>query len=135
MREALTKKQSISALRGYSGKKGTLFWFLVSLFLLAIISLPPSPMFFSELYGFGAMIETAKHGDHMLAMIFAVSLLLILLSVIFYRFVAIYQSMKYEGKEEEKKVYASELFALVIFALCLASLMLPASLDYLRSIA
>jgi hypothetical protein len=43
--------------------------------------------------------------------------------------------MKYEGQEEEKKVYASELFALVIFALCLAALMLPASLDYLRSIA
>ena len=80
------------------------------------------------------MIETAKHSDHMLAMITAVLFLLILLSVIFYRFVAIYQSMKYEGKEEEKTVYISELFALIIFALCLASLLLPVSLDYLRSI-
>ncbi len=133
--ESNGKYRIAGALRGYRGKKGTLFWFLVSLFLLAIISLPPSPMFFSELYGFGAMMETAKHSDHMLAMIAAILLLLILLSVIFYRFVAIYQSMKYEGKEEEKKVYASELFALVIFALCLAALMLPASLDYLRSIA
>ena len=121
-------------MRGYKGKKGQLFWILVSLFILAIISLPPSPMFFSELYGFGAMIETAKQSHHMLAMIGAILLLLMLLSVIFYRFIAIYQSMKYEGEEEEKRVYSSELFALLIFACCLAALLMPASLDYLRSI-
>jgi len=60
--------------------------------------------------------------------------LLGLLSIIFYRFVAIYQSMKYEGKEEEKTVYTSELFALVIFAISLMALLLPSSLAYLRSI-
>ncbi len=132
--ESNGKYRIAGALRGYKGERGTLFWVLVSLFLLAIISLPPSPMFFSELYGFAAMIHTAKQSHHMLAMIGAVLLLLILLSVIFYRFVVVYQSMKYEGKAEEKKVYSSELAALLLFAVCLAALLLPASLDYLRSI-
>ncbi len=132
--ESRGKYRIAGALRGYKGKKGQLFWILVSLFILAIISLPPSPMFFSELYGFGAMIETAKQSHHMLEMIGAILLLLMLLSVIFYRFIAIYQSMKYEGEEEEKRVYPSELFALLIFACCLAALLLPASLDYLRNI-
>jgi len=133
--ESNGKYKIAGALRGYKGKKGTLFWFLVSLFLLAIISLPPSPMFFSELYGFGAMINTAKGSNHILAMIGAVLFLLVLLSIIFYRFVAIYQSMKYEGKEEEKTVYTSELFALIIFAISLMSLLLPSTLAYLRSIS
>lgn len=133
--ESNGKYKIAGALRGYKGAKGTLFWFLVSLFLLAIISLPPSPMFFSELYGFGAMITTAKAGNHMLAMIGAILFLLALLSVIFYRFIAIYQSMKYEGKEEEKTVYSSELFALVIFAISLMALLLPSSLAYLKSIS
>jgi hydrogenase-4 component F len=121
------------ALRGYSGKRGALFWFLVSLFLMAIISLPPSPMFFSELYGFGAMIDNARQSHHMIAMIFAVLFLLLLLSVIFYKFVAVYQSMKYEGVQNHKKVYQSEIFALVIFALSILTLLLPVSLEYLRS--
>ncbi|RRS32736.1 MAG: hydrogenase [Epsilonproteobacteria bacterium (ex Lamellibrachia satsuma)] len=133
--ESNGKYRIAGALRGYKGMKGALFWFFVSLFLLAIVSLPPSPMFFSELYGFGAMIETAKQSDHMLAMIGAVLFLLILLSVIFYRFVAIYQSMKYEGEENEKKVYTSELFALVIFTLSLMVLLLPSSMAFLRSIS
>jgi hydrogenase-4 component F len=122
------------ALKGYSGKKGAIFWFLVSLFLLAIVSLPPSPIFFSELYGFSAMIEMAKHSDHLLAMIGAILLLLILLSVIFYRFVAIYQSMKYEGETIEKKVYTGELFALVIFAVALVALLAPSSMAFLRGV-
>ncbi len=133
--ESNGKYKIAGALRGYKGKKGTLFWFLVSLFLLAIISLPPSPMFFSELYGFGAMISNAKQSNHMLAMIGAVLFLLILLSIIFYRFVAIYQAMKYEGKEEEKTVYGSELFALVVFAISLVTLLFPATLTYLKSIS
>ena len=122
------------ALKGYKGKKGTLFWFLVSLFLLAIISLPPSPMFFSELYGFGAMISTAKQSEHILAMIGAILLLLILLSIIFYRFVVIYQSMKYEGEKESKEVYVSELFALVIFTISLMAFGLPSVISYLKGI-
>jgi hydrogenase-4 component F len=133
--ESNGKYKIAGALRGYKGIKGTLFWFLVSLFLLAIISLPPSPMFFSELYGFGAMISTAKASNHMLLMIGAILFLLILLSIIFYRFVAIYQSMKYEGEAQEKKVYRSELFALVLFAISLMGLLLPQTLAYLRSIS
>ena len=132
--ESQGKYRIAGALRGYYGLKGQLFWILVSLFLLAIISLPPSPMFFSELYGFGAMIATAKAGHHLPAMLLAVFVLLVLLSVIFYRFVAIYQSMKYEGKAESKKVYTSELLALLLFALSLAALLLPQSMVYLRSI-
>ena len=132
--ESNGKYKIAGALRGYKGVKGTIFWFLVSLFLLAIISLPPSPMFFSEIYGFGAMISTAKSSHHMLAMIGAIFFLLGLLSIIFYRFVAIYQSMKYEGEEEEKTVYTSELVALVIFAISLMALLLPSSLAYLKSI-
>ncbi len=59
--ESQGKYRIAGALRGYKGKSGTLFWFLVSLFLLAIISLPPSPMFFSELYGFGAIYQSMKY--------------------------------------------------------------------------
>ena len=132
--ESNGKYRMAGALRGYYGWRGTLFWFLLSLFLLAIISLPPSPMFFSELYGFGAMIETAKASHNILGMIGAVLLLLILLSVIFYRFVAVYQSMKYEGESRTKEVYSGELFALAIFAVGLIVLLLPSSMSYLRSI-
>jgi len=122
------------ALRGYRGIRGNIFYFLVSLFMLAIISLPPSPMFFSEIYGFGAMIDNAKESHHLLAMLGAITLLLILLSIIFYRFVHIYQSMKYEGAVVEKKVYASEIFALIIFAISLIALITPSSMAFLKSI-
>ena len=133
--ESNGKYRIAGALRGYIGKKGATFWFLVSLFLLAIISVPPSPMFFSEIYGFSAMIDIAKGSHHILAMIGVILLLLILLSVIFYKFVAIYQSMKYEGEEKPKKVYTSELFALIIFAISLLVLLLPVSMNFLRSIS
>jgi len=132
--ESNGKYKIAGALRGYKGKKGTIFWFLVSLFILAIISLPPSPMFFSELYGFSAMITIAKQSNHTLAMIGAILLLLVLLSVIFYRFITIYQSMKYSGEEKEKIVYKSEIFSLVIFAISLIVLLLPKTFVYLRSI-
>ncbi len=133
--ESQGKYKIAGALRGYSGKRGALFWFLVSLFLLALISLPPSPLFFSELYGFGAMIDTAKSSHHLLAMLGAIFLLLLLLSVIFYKFVELYQAMKYEGASHEKQVYAGELIALVLFACALMALLLPASLRYLRGVA
>ena len=133
--ESNGKYRIAGALRGYTGKGGTLFWFLVSLFFLAVISLPPSPMFFSELYGFGAMIHVAKNGDHLLAMIGAILLLLILLSIIFYKFVEIYQSMKYEGQTHTKKVYKSELFSLLIFAISLIALLSPFVINYLKGIA
>ncbi len=132
--ESNGKYKMAGALRGYKGKKGTLFWFLVSLFLLAVISLPPSPMFFSELYGFGAMIQVAKEGHHLLAMLVAISVLLILLSIIFYKFVEVYQSMKYEGETQTKTVYTSELVALCIFAIALVVLVSPPVMDYLRMI-
>ena len=133
--ESNGKYRIAGALKGYSGKKGALFWFLVSLFLLAVVSLPPSPMFFSEIYGFGSMINVAKQGNHLFAMIGAILLLLILLSIIFYKFVEVYQSMKYEGEAHEKKVYATELFSLIIFAISLIVLVTPPVMNYLRSIS
>ena len=122
------------ALNGYFGLKGKIFSFLVGLFMLAIISLPPSPMFFSEIYGFGAMIDNAKSSNYLLMMLGAILVLLILLSIIFYKFVAIYQSMKYEGEEKVKIVYSSEVLALSIFAIGLILLLLPSSLAFLRGI-
>jgi len=133
--ESSGKYKMAGALKGYRGRKGTLFWFLVSLFLLAVISLPPSPMFFSELYGFGSMIKTAKTGNFLLAMLGVISILLVLLSVIFYKFIEIYQSMKYEGREEEKKVYTSELVSLMIFAASLVVLITPPVISYLKGIS
>ncbi|MBA1438318.1 MAG: hydrogenase [Epsilonproteobacteria bacterium] len=133
--ESNGKYKMAGALKGYQGEKGALFWFLVSLFLLAVVSLPPSPMFFSEIYGFGAMISVAKHGDHLLAMMGAILILLILLSIIFYKFVEVYQSMKYEGEVYPKKVYASELFALVMFAIALIGLLSSPVIDYLKGIS
>ena len=133
--ESKGKYRLAGALRGYKGKKGSIFWILVSLFILAIVSLPPSPMFFSEIYGFGAMINVAKNEHHILLMIGAILLLLIFLSLIFYKFIAIYQSMKYEGEESEKKVWSTELLALIILAIALTALLLPATFNYLRSIS
>ena len=132
--ESNGKYKIAGALRGYSGTKGNLFWLLVSLFILAIISLPPSPMFFSELYGFGKMIVVAKNSDHLFLMLGAIAFLLILLSIIFYKFVEVYQAMKYEGVEEKKEVYFSEILALVIFALSLMALLTPQAFEYLKTI-
>ncbi len=133
--ESNGKYKIAGALRGYSGFKGKIFYFLTALFLLSIISLPPSPMFFSELYGFGAMVSVAKVHKHLLFMIGAIVILLVLLSIIFYRFVEIYQAMKYEGKEEAKTVYANEVLALVIFAISLFVLLTPWSFEFLRGIS
>jgi len=132
--ESKGKYKIEGTLRGYEGKRGKLFVFLVSLFLLAIISLPPSPLFFSELYGFSAMLEMAKINKYLLAMIMAILFLLILLSVIFYKFIDIYQSMKYEGEEQKKEVYTTEVFALILFALSLLVLLLPVSINFLKGI-
>lgn len=122
------------ALKGYSDAKGKLFGLVASLFLLGIVSVPPSPMFFSELYGFASMVEDARQSHYMLAMIGTILLLLIFLSIIFYRFINIFQSMKYQGETQPKTVYGTELLALIIFAVSLLLLLTPLSLDFLRSI-
>ena len=132
--ESAGKYHFAGALKGYKGVKGKIFWFLVGLFMLAIISLPPSPMFFSEIYGFGAMIDLAKKSDYLVLMLIVIVFIMILISVIFYRFVEVYQSMKYEGEAAEKRVYLSEIIALLIFVISLIVLMLPDSIAYLKSI-
>ncbi len=133
--ESNGKYKIAGALKGYRGIKGKIFYYLTALFLLAIISIPPSPMFFSEIYGFGAMVTMAKEHQHLLLMISAVVVLLILLSIIFYKFIEIYQAMKYEGKEEQKVVYANEVLALIVFAISLIILLTPWSFAFLRSIS
>ena len=130
--ESRGKYHIAGALKGYKGFKGRLFQILVALFMLAIISLPPSPMFFSELFGFSAMIDLAKGSHHLLLMLFGILTILILLSIIFYKFVDVYQTMRYEGEERSKRVYASEVGALVLLAL--ATLALLGSFDFIEKI-
>ncbi len=130
--ESQGKYHIAGALEGYKGVKGRLFWILVGFFMLAIVALPPSPLFFSEIFGFGAMVELAKQSNHLLLMFGAIAFMLLLLGIIFYKFIEVYQSMKYEGEEKLKKVYTSEVSALVLFAIAL--LVLLASFDYLKHI-
>ena len=109
--------------------------FMITAMFLGVISLPPSPMFFSEIYGFKAMIDIAKNSNYFFLMIGAVFVLLILLSIIFYRFVHIYQDMQYtEEEEKEKKVYKSEIIAVFILFISTALLLFPQSFDFIEGI-
>ncbi|QCI27917.1 proton-conducting transporter membrane subunit [Caminibacter pacificus] len=108
--------------------------FMIGAMFLGVISLPPSPMFFSEIYGFKAMIDIAKDSNYFFLMIGAVFILLILLSIIFYRFVHIYQDMQYIGDEKEKTVYKSEMIAILILFISTALLLLPQSFDFIEGI-
>ena len=122
------------SLKGYKTLTGKIFAFIVSLLMLGIISLPPSPMFFSELYGFGGMIALAKTSHHLLLMIGAVLLILFFLAIIFYKFIETYQSMKFEGVEVEKKVYLSETISLVVLTLSTILLLFPQVFTFLKGI-
>ena len=108
--------------------------FMIAAMFLGVISLPPSPMFFSEIYGFKAMIDIAKDSNYFFLMIGAVFILLMLLSIIFYRFVHIYQDMLYAGNDKEKKVYKSEIIAVFILFISTALLLLPQSFDFIEGI-
>jgi len=105
---------------------------LISVLLLGVISLPPSPMFFSEIFGFKAMIDIAKHSHYFFLMIVGILFILILLSIIFYRFVHIYQDTLYEENPKEKVVYKSEKVMLILFIVSLISLLF--SFDYIDNI-
>jgi hydrogenase-4 component F len=107
---------------------------MIAAMFLGVISLPPSPMFFSEIYGFKAMIDIAKDSNYFFLMIGAVFILLMLLSIIFYRFVHIYQDMQYTGEEKEKKIYISEMIAIFILFISTALLLLPQSFDFIEGI-
>jgi hydrogenase-4 component F len=106
---------------------------IISAFLLGVISLPPSPMFFSEIFGFKSMIDIAKHSHYFILMIIGIVFILILLSIIFYKFVNIYQEGMYEEIKIEKKVYTSEKIMLVFFLISLITLLF--SFDYIDVIA
>ncbi len=118
------------SLHGYKNK---LVPILVSLFLLGIISLPPSPMFFSEIYGFKAMIDVSKDSHYFFLMLFGVFMVLVLLSVVFYKFVNVYQEAVYEDDgNNDKVVYKSEIFMLLWFLSALIVVLF--SFDYIKSI-
>ena len=117
-------------LKGYKNKLVPL---LISLLLLGIISIPPSPMFFSEIFGFKAMIDISKNSSYFAWMISAVFLVLVFLSIIFYKFINVYQEGLYEGEEKEKKVYISEILMLILFAISLTALLF--SFNYIKGIA
>jgi hydrogenase-4 component F len=107
---------------------------LISALLLGVISLPPSPMFFSEIFGFKSMIDIAKHSNYFLLMIFGIVFILILLSIIFYKFVNVYQEGLYENdNNKEKKVYVSEKIMLLLFFVSLIALLF--GFDYIDAIA
>ena len=115
------------------GFKNKIIPLLISMLILGVISLPPSPMFFSEIYGFKAMIDISKNSNYFLLMIFSVFMILVFLSVIFYKFVNVYQEALYEeGKEGEKKVYKSEILMLLLFTFSLIALLF--SFDYIKGI-
>ncbi len=117
-----------------SGFKKPIIPIIISLLLLGVISLPPSPMFFSEIYGFKAMIDISKHMNYFLTMIFAVFIILLLISLIFYKFVTVYQEGLYEEKDAKKIVYKSEIIILAIFIISLIALLLPQTFSYIEGI-
>jgi len=107
---------------------------IISAFFLGVISLPPSPMFFSEIYGFKAMVDVARDSNYFILMLVGIFGVLILLSIIFYKFVHIYQDMLYNGDEKEKKVYTSEILAVLILFISTALLLLPQSFEFIKGI-
>ena len=108
--------------------------FIIAAMFLGVISLPPSPMFFSEIYGFKSMIDVAKDSNYFFLMIRAVLTLLLLLSIIFYKFVHIYQDMLYAENKKEKKVYKSEIVAIFILFISTTLLLLPQSFEFIEGI-
>jgi len=59
---------------------------------------------------------------------------MILLSIIFYKFITIYQEALYDGNDEPKKVYKSEIAMLLLFTISLLALILPQVFDYIEGI-
>jgi len=127
-----TKKYNFKGtLNGFDNKFIPL---MISLLLLGVISLPPSPMFFSEIFGFKAMIDVAKDSNYFFLMIGAVFVILLLLSLIFYKFVSVYQDALYSQEKQTKVVYKSEILMLVIFIIGLGLLLLPQSFEFIEGI-
>ena len=127
-----TKKYNFKGtLNGFNNKFIPL---TISILLLGVISLPPSPMFFSEIFGFKAMIDVAKDSNYFFLMIGAIFIILLLLSLIFYKFVNVYQDALYSETTDTKIVYKSEIIMLTMFIVSLGILLLPQSFDYIEGI-
>ncbi|GAX87326.1 hydrogenase-4 component F [Lebetimonas natsushimae] len=106
---------------------------LISALLLGVISLPPSPMFFSEIFGFKSMIDLATNSAYFELMGITILLMLVFLSVIFYKFVNIYQEGLYL-EDKKGSVEKSEYIMLFWFTLALIILLTPASFNYIGGI-
>ena len=122
------------ALTGFFDARGKVFVLLVTLMMLALIGLPPSPMFFSELYGFGGLIAQASPQAPALLLVAALALALI--AIIFYKFVEIWQRMRFLDApvDAPKQVYANELAALLLFAAATLALLWPSSFIWLKEV-
>jgi len=106
---------------------------LISALFLGIISLPPSPMFFSEIFGFKSMIDIAKHSYYFGLMVFTIFLMLIFLSIIFYKFVNIYQEGLY-FENKQGYIEKSEYLMLFWFVIFLLLLLTPYTFNYIQGI-
>ena len=82
------------------------------------------------------MIDIAKHSEYSILMIMGIVFILILLSIIFYKFVDVYQEGMYEDKndeDKEKTAYISEKIMLILFFVSLVALLF--GFDYIDTIA
>ncbi len=105
---------------------------LLSLIFLGLISLPPSPMFFSEIYGFKSMLDIAKDSHHLVLMIGDIALILILLAIIFYKFIDVYgQGI---AKSEKKEIFLNEKIMILLFFIVAVLLITPESFEYIKGI-
>jgi hydrogenase-4 component F len=66
-------------------------------------------------------------------MIFGVFIVLGLLSVVFYKFVHVYQEGM-SGEAKEVKVYKNEIIGLLLFVISLIVLILPQTFEYIEGI-
>jgi hydrogenase-4 component F len=90
-------------------------------------------MFFSEIFGFKSMIDLAKNSGYFGIMIFTIFLVLVFLSVIFYKFVNIFQEAIYY-RDKKGNVKKSEYLMLIWFIVNLFILILPSTFNYLEGI-
>jgi hydrogenase-4 component F len=90
-------------------------------------------MFFSEIFRFKAMIDLAKNSTYFELMGITILLMLIFLSVIFYKFVNIYQEGLYE-EGKKGKIAKSEYLMLFWFITGLIILLTPATFHYIEGI-
>ncbi len=118
-------------LSGFESPMGRHFVELVGLFMMGLIALPPSPLFFTELQGLGAFYQSFSPFE---ATLLSVGVLLPL-AVIFYKFVEIWQQMRHaQAPSANKQVYWQEWLAISLLSLSTAGLWLQKTWHYLEAV-